>query len=53
MYCQETMFCVCSKTFGIILISFSGNTNRADYVAESVLTKNNEDESTCDINTEV
>ena len=55
MYCQETLFCACSKKYGIMLISFSGNTIRADDVAEGVLTstENNEDASTCDINTEV
>ena len=55
MCCQKTTFCESSKTFGIILISFSGNVITAADVTEGVLNsaENSEDTSTCNINTEV
>ena len=55
MCCQKTIFCESSKTFGIILISFSGNVITAADVTEGVLNsaENSEDTSTCNMNTEV
>ena len=52
MCCQKTTFCESSKTFGIILISFSDNVITAADVTEGVLNsaENSEDTSTCNMN---